>query len=442
MTILFTGSSKDSGTISKSSSTSNGSADGNLLVAKSKTFRILFKNEEIDLNQVVLFRVNINLDIKNLTELTNVLEFKLELKLLFNDTVVSTREIIINLYNSVGINYYRPIFFDYFYLCAIGLSVHGGLIALHLTKGLSTSDYYLPFTNGSNTGSSCGSSASSTPSCVSSSTTSSINRSKLRASQQMLIQVLINANTNLRSKLAQLLKKESTCCVKPLNVKSGQLKNNKNAAGTEEANTKLVLLDEDDEEDDWIQSSKQMSQLCAENILVWHRFLDSVIGKEDIRCYLARLHHSARVERFTEGFYITKNPLRASLIPKDYSPIVDLLKKSIIYKPLPLECLDLDGDENSIPIVFEDQFVKSVCNCLGGGTTAAHLIQKEVETKKTEEPLQCTVSRLTISKGTNSVSTNTNTGDSVMATCGIIDVVTVRHLCFKLTLASIYDICS
>lgn len=56
-----------------------------------------------------------------------------------------------------------------------------------------------------------------------------------------------------------------------------------------------------DGEETLILASKQMSQLCAENILSWHRFLDSVVGKEEVRRKLANEHHLERVRRWTEG---------------------------------------------------------------------------------------------------------------------------------------------
>ena len=60
-------------------------------------------------------------------------------------------------------------------------------------------------------------------------------------------------------------------------------------------------IDPTDSEETLILAYKQMSQLCAENILTWHKFLDSVVGKEEVRKKLANEHHSQRVRRWTEG---------------------------------------------------------------------------------------------------------------------------------------------
>ena len=97
---------------------------------KTKSFRILFRNEEIDLCDIVLFRVHLQVDSNKLEELQKV-EFNLDLKLCFNDGIVSARTLTLNVFPN-GIHYYRPIFFDYFHLCAVSISVHGGLIAVQM----------------------------------------------------------------------------------------------------------------------------------------------------------------------------------------------------------------------------------------------------------------------------------------------------------------------
>lgn len=179
--------------------------------------------------------------------------------------------------------------------------------------------------------------------------------------------VLMESNISLKSKLVEFLqvlgKYDLIDSVRSVNFLTSYTKSSDFDRLIKAGKSKS----EEEIEDFLIQCHKDIAQLCAENILLWHRFLDLVIGKEPVRVYLSQLHHYERVKRFEEGFYITENPLRSAYTAKDYTPIVELLKKSLNYGPLPLECGELDGDANTIPIVFEDQFITLTESQIQGG---------------------------------------------------------------------------
>lgn len=187
---------------------------------------------------------------------------------------------------------------------------------------------------------------------------------------ETLMAVLMESNISLKSKLVEFLqvlgKYELIDSVRSVNFLTSYTKSSDFDRLIKAGKSKS----EEEIEDFLIQCHKDIAQLCAENILLWHRFLDLVIGKEPVRVYLSQLHHYERVKRFEEGFYITENPLRSAYTAKDYTPIVELLKKSLTYAPLPLECGELDGDANTIPIVFEDQFISLSESQTGGGPAA------------------------------------------------------------------------
>lgn len=68
-----------------------------------------------------------------IVEELNKVEYFLDLNLKFNDAIVSTRVCQIHYYlNSSSVHYYRNVFFDYFHLCAVSFSIHGGVIAVHM----------------------------------------------------------------------------------------------------------------------------------------------------------------------------------------------------------------------------------------------------------------------------------------------------------------------
>ena len=67
------------------------------------------------------------------------------------------------------------------------------------------------------------------------------------------------------------------------------------------------------EEDFLLKANSDISQLCAENILLWNKFLDAFTLREVIRKHLAQINHSHRVKRFAEGFFTMTNSRKSAL---------------------------------------------------------------------------------------------------------------------------------
>jgi hypothetical protein len=102
-----------------------------------RPFQILYRNEEVSLKDVVLFRCHMLVDGNNLKESLERAEFSLVLELWFSDTspvsmvMVSSRTLQLNMSPAEGLHYHLPVLFDYFHLSAISLTIHAVLTALH-----------------------------------------------------------------------------------------------------------------------------------------------------------------------------------------------------------------------------------------------------------------------------------------------------------------------
>lgn len=60
----------------------------------------------------------------------------------------------------------------------------------------------------------------------------------------------------------------------------------------------------DAEEDFLAAANSEIARLCAQNVLLWRQLLETFAGSEPVRLLLAQQHHSLRVRRFAEAFYV------------------------------------------------------------------------------------------------------------------------------------------
>ncbi|XP_014676914.1 PREDICTED: LOW QUALITY PROTEIN: protein FAM135A-like [Priapulus caudatus] len=255
-------------------------ADGELVapayvendVVISKTFQILYRNEEVSVNDVALFRVHLLVDATRVEEWLDRADIQLVLDLWFSDQEycaednlsslqlqsVSSRTLRLNFVTRKGLHHHVPVLYDYFHLAVIAVTIHGTLLAVH-------APYIRHF-------------------CI----------------EEELLET----------------------------------------------------------------AASDIAQLCAENVLLWSQFNELLPLDPFVTEALARDHHVQRVKRFCEGFFFTEHHRQMAIACYDPSvvnhPEIAATVRSHQYfsllPPLPVECVELDGDALTLPIVFEDRY--------------------------------------------------------------------------------------
>ncbi|KFU84083.1 Protein FAM135B, partial [Chaetura pelagica] len=117
------------------------------------------------------------------------------------------------------------------------------------------------------------------------------------------------------------------------------------------------------------QISKDLAWLCSHLLNLWTQFLEVATLHPEVTAYLTQEHHMLRVRRFSEAFFYTVHQKEAVLtfqegLIQSHGQISTEIRNSEYFTsmpPLPAECLDIDGDWNTLPVIFEDRYMDTPC---------------------------------------------------------------------------------
>ena len=374
---LSTGSSSSSAEVS--SEMCNNQTNANIVFpqcivngcAVSKTFQILYKNEEVLLDDYVTFKVNLIVDSNDCVKQVRKTNFVMDLELWFTDQefgpdhhnsieCVSSRQLNLHFDICRGLHYYMPIMFDYFHLSALTLAIHGSLLTLcqpYITNRNSKSDKKFGNSVHATPINSCNFGYDSVlMSSPNNKTTDEIKEIRYRRAQLIhwrLTAILLSAIQSLKRKTEEYfcllapwqqvrcqqqpitpsidnLSKLAQECYKSILINESNPSNDFISFQND-----LFIINDSIKPEDFIATvESDMAYLCGVAILLWQQFLSIVYCSDRINQHLSKVHHSQRIRRFSEAFFcIEKQKKNLMSICDNNSNVFNEISESIRKSP-------------------------------------------------------------------------------------------------------------